>query len=212
MSVAALVALRAAPDELALVAGLGLDRVAGRKLASGIFRSPAHLASGLERVQPANDTWENLAAYDGSASESCYWTSKDPIRFRAGDTNLYRYADGDPVNKMDPRGLDVMICQGSALTCGWFDHYWLKTDEETGGLTGEWDDTQIMPHDDPDTRETYPDYECEPVYGVDEACVSEALRRDIDDGSQGMFGPTNNCWSYITSVLTECEDLTPWCE
>jgi hypothetical protein len=108
MSAAALVALRPAPHEIALVAGLGLDRVAGRKLASGIFRSPAHLTSGLQRVQPANDTWENLAAYDGSASESCYWSSKDPIRFDGGDTNIYAYVGNDPVNYFDPTGTQAL--------------------------------------------------------------------------------------------------------
>ena len=34
------------------------------------------------------------------------WTSPDPIRFDADDANLYRYAGGDPVNRVDPTGLD----------------------------------------------------------------------------------------------------------
>ena len=33
------------------------------------------------------------------------WTSKDPIGFRAGDSNLYAYVVGDPVNAVDPTGL-----------------------------------------------------------------------------------------------------------
>jgi RHS repeat-associated protein len=33
------------------------------------------------------------------------WASKDPIRFQGKDTNLYAYVNGDPVNKIDPRGL-----------------------------------------------------------------------------------------------------------
>lgn len=33
------------------------------------------------------------------------WTAKDPILFAGGDTNLYRYAAGDPVNWVDPGGL-----------------------------------------------------------------------------------------------------------
>lgn len=33
------------------------------------------------------------------------WTAKDPLRFDAGDTNLYAYALGDPVNFADPSGL-----------------------------------------------------------------------------------------------------------
>jgi len=33
------------------------------------------------------------------------WTTKDPILFRGGDTNLYAYAGNDPVNSTDPSGL-----------------------------------------------------------------------------------------------------------
>lgn len=33
------------------------------------------------------------------------WTSKDPILFAGGDTNLYRYSNGDPLNYRDPQGL-----------------------------------------------------------------------------------------------------------
>ncbi|MBC7429940.1 MAG: hypothetical protein H7336_15105, partial [Bacteriovorax sp.] len=32
------------------------------------------------------------------------WTSKDPIRFNGGDTNLYGYVANDPVNFIDPDG------------------------------------------------------------------------------------------------------------
>ena len=32
------------------------------------------------------------------------WTAKDPILFDGGDTNLYAYAGGDPVNHVDPSG------------------------------------------------------------------------------------------------------------
>ena len=32
------------------------------------------------------------------------WTSKDPIRFGGGDSNLYGYVLGDPVNFIDPTG------------------------------------------------------------------------------------------------------------
>ncbi len=33
------------------------------------------------------------------------WTSKDPIRFGGGDTNLYGYVSNDPINWWDPTGL-----------------------------------------------------------------------------------------------------------
>ncbi len=33
------------------------------------------------------------------------WTAKDPIRFAGGDSNLFGYVAGDPVNFVDPSGL-----------------------------------------------------------------------------------------------------------
>jgi RHS repeat-associated protein len=36
--------------------------------------------------------------------ETGRWTSRDPIGFSGGDTNLYGYAYGDPVNVIDPDG------------------------------------------------------------------------------------------------------------
>ncbi len=38
-------------------------------------------------------------------AETGRWTAKDPIGFRGGDTNLYGYVIGDPVNWVDPKGL-----------------------------------------------------------------------------------------------------------
>jgi RHS repeat-associated protein len=35
------------------------------------------------------------------------WTAPDRISFGGGDTNLYRYAGGDPVNVLDPTGLST---------------------------------------------------------------------------------------------------------
>jgi RHS repeat-associated protein len=36
--------------------------------------------------------------------ETGRWTSKDPIRFQGGDTNLYLYSNQDPVNFIDTNG------------------------------------------------------------------------------------------------------------
>jgi RHS repeat-associated protein len=44
-------------------------------------------------------------------AETGRWTSKDPILFLAGDTNLYGYVFNDPVNWIDPWGLS---CHGDA--------------------------------------------------------------------------------------------------
>ncbi|MBN1823854.1 MAG: hypothetical protein JW803_06015 [Endomicrobiales bacterium] len=41
------------------------------------------------------------------------WTSKDPIDFAGGDTNLYGYCLNDPVNWMDKDGLDAVVFNDS---------------------------------------------------------------------------------------------------
>jgi RHS repeat-associated protein len=55
--------------------------------------------------------------YDPSVGR---WTAKDPITFSGGDTNLYGFVLGDPVNRVDPTGLsDKCICPDELWNGGW---------------------------------------------------------------------------------------------
>jgi RHS repeat-associated protein len=48
------------------------------------------------------------------------WTAQDPIQFRAGDTNLYRYSQNSPTTFVDPTGLwTTQRFQTSAQTEKW---------------------------------------------------------------------------------------------
>ena len=47
------------------------------------------------------------------------WTAKDPIGFSGGDTNLYGYVLGDPVNFVDPEGLWVPQVIGAVIGGGY---------------------------------------------------------------------------------------------
>ena len=46
--------------------------------------------------------------------ETGTWIESDPIRFGGGDTNLYAYVGGDPVNAVDPSGNLVFYVSGGA--------------------------------------------------------------------------------------------------
>jgi RHS repeat-associated protein len=46
------------------------------------------------------------------------WTAKDPIDFSGGDSNLYGYVLGDPVNFVDIYGLSVWGVIWNVITCG----------------------------------------------------------------------------------------------
>jgi RHS repeat-associated protein len=43
------------------------------------------------------------------------WTAKDPIGFSGGDTNLYGYVVGDPVNLVDPEGTFAWVVAGGLV-------------------------------------------------------------------------------------------------
>jgi RHS repeat-associated protein len=48
-------------------------------------------------------------------SEVGRWTAKDPINFDGGDTNLFGYVLGDPVNFIDPLGLKYQDCVADCI-------------------------------------------------------------------------------------------------
>ena len=52
------------------------------------------------------DTKLTRFGYRDYDAETGKWTAKDPIRFNGGDVNLYGYVLGDPVNFVDPEGLN----------------------------------------------------------------------------------------------------------
>ena len=43
--------------------------------------------------------------------------SEDPIHFAAGDVNLYAYVSNDPINWIDPLGLEAQGPQGGGIAC-----------------------------------------------------------------------------------------------
>jgi RHS repeat-associated protein len=79
------------------------------------------LSAGTQVLLPASEYTEIPFGYAGGLYDpltglvrfgardydphSGRWLSRDPILFHAGDSNLYGYVFGDPVNNTDPNGL-----------------------------------------------------------------------------------------------------------
>ena len=59
--------------------------------------------------------------------ETGRWTAKDPIRFDGRDTNLYGYTINDPVNLIDPNGLEAIITLYHGQNGNIFNHIGLGT-------------------------------------------------------------------------------------
>jgi RHS repeat-associated protein len=71
------------------------------------------------------------------ASNIGRWDREDPISFRAGDVNLYRYVMNSPTNATDPRGLQSI----NEMMNQWFDNHiwepvagWIGPDKIAGTL------------------------------------------------------------------------------
>jgi RHS repeat-associated protein len=58
--------------------------------------------TGRERDEYTGLQYNLARWYDPATGR---WTSRDPLEFEAGDTNLYRYAGNNPTNASDPSGL-----------------------------------------------------------------------------------------------------------
>jgi len=74
----------------------------------------------LERLRLYDtDTGLIRFGYRDYDPETGRWTARDPIGFDGGDTNLYGYVLGDPVNFIDPEGKFAWVV-GGALVGGAF--------------------------------------------------------------------------------------------
>ncbi len=67
------------------------------------FKIPFGFAGGLYD----SDTKLTRFGYRDYDASTGKWTAKDPIGFNGGDTNLYGYVLGDPVNFVDSNGLQM---------------------------------------------------------------------------------------------------------
>jgi len=89
------------------------------------------------------------------------WLAKDPIGFDGGDSNLYGYVLGDPINRIDPEGL-LELCRTKGLL---YHQFWRDNNQSIGfyptgspyGSPGKYQSPQDQYHDIPESCEDYPD-------------------------------------------------------
>lgn len=112
------------------------------------------------------------------------WTSKDPIRFAAGDTNLYGYVMNDPVNLIDPDGKCPM-CFGAVV----------------GGIAAGVATYVMNPNASPSTIAT----------AVAVGAVAGAASGGISASSSlGVIFGANAAIGYGANVATQVATGTPW--
>jgi len=75
------------------------------------FEIPFGFAGGLQD----SDTGLIRFGYRDYDPETGRWTARDPIGFAGGDTNLYGYVLGDPINLVDPNGQAAWAVAGAIV-------------------------------------------------------------------------------------------------
>jgi RHS repeat-associated protein len=108
------------------------------------------------------------------------WLSEDPEGFDAGDANTRRYVGNDPVNRVDPSGLDYIEVTGNTARYVSESDFWLDRRLNRGSLA-----TRIG-------EEVSPGFiKLDPLYGG-----SIVRRTDLADAAHGVFSSTlvNGAW------------------
>ena len=137
------------------------------------------------------------------------WTARDPILFRGGDSNLYAYVAGDPVNRVDPGGLYAGIRPGKGP-----DWHHNRNDFQDGKCPPK---NPVRDTCDPDWFQ-YSDNQPTHGYNVDVRgrggrtrgvqCVYDRNKNLVTDpefeGTFDFYPPQEDLWNHFL------QDFLPW--
>jgi RHS repeat-associated protein len=141
------------------------------------------------------------------------WTNKDPIGFAGQQGNVYLYVNGEPVNGVDPGGMDVFVCsriaENKLLHTFGVEHQWIETDTFAFGIDGGFDRMVQAPHRIGDGKghwinwsKLFSDSQCTEVLHIDENCVNNSYH--ARQSYPGYWSPWNNCRTFVSEIINKC--------
>ena len=163
------------------------------------FKIPFGFAGGLYD----HDTKLTRFGYRDYDASTGKWTAKDPIGFDGGDSNLYGYVLGDPVDFVDPSGLVTKLCRRpTAAAFGLVDHHWIETDSRSGGMwnapNAKFPNIPFLADVSARDHSSETGGMCEVIKYVDEDKVNKQLSygRPL-----GTWTPWNQCQTFAQKIL-----------
>ena len=154
--------------------------------------------------------------------ETGRWTTRDPVRFKAGSMNLFLHAGADPLNALDPTGLATYRCRralgdhdkySDSTGVGPFRHDYLCVQQGDHmvcngmGQTGDgflYSDGRPTNKVDGSGPDQFHQLRCRKIR-EDDPCIESCIASRLLSGTRPDYsGIGYNCQSYARHVSNEC--------